>query len=135
MADERLRRRERLRLRREFLRVYRDGARIRRQCLMLHARPNGLGYDRLGLAVGRKVGPAVTRNRTKRRLRELFRRNKRGLAGGSDIVVTALAGAGDSDFWTLRSQFLEGLEELERRLLAARSPRARPLPSSGSTRS
>lgn len=41
--------------------------------LVLHARPNALGHARLGLAVSRKVGGAVRRNRWKRCLREAFR--------------------------------------------------------------
>ena len=42
---------------------------------------------RLGLAVGRRVGSAVTRNRIKRRLRAAFRSAVE--APGSDILVTA----------------------------------------------
>jgi ribonuclease P protein component len=51
------------------------------------ARPNGLSYPRLGLAIGRKVvHAAVTRNRLKRLIRESFRRHQRTL-GHLDIVV------------------------------------------------
>lgn len=45
------------------------------------------GAWRLGLAVTRKTGCAVVRNRVKRVLREFFRRNQAHLAEGHDMVV------------------------------------------------
>ena len=46
---------------------------------------NSLPVGRLGIAATRKLGGAVERNRAKRLIREVFRRNK--LAPGFDIVV------------------------------------------------
>jgi ribonuclease P protein component len=43
------------------------------------------GTGRLGIAATRKLGGAVARNRAKRLIREVFRRNK--LAPGFDVVV------------------------------------------------
>ncbi len=48
---------------------------------------NGLPYSRCGFAVGRRVGTAVVRNKTRRRLREIMRHLP--LKPGYDIVVTA----------------------------------------------
>jgi len=46
---------------------------------------NELGIGRLGIAATRKLGGAVRRNRAKRLIREVFRRNK--IAPGFDVVV------------------------------------------------
>lgn len=46
---------------------------------------NEAGIARLGIAATRKLGGAVVRNRAKRLIREVFRRNK--LPHGVDVVV------------------------------------------------
>jgi len=51
----------------------RRGRRLTVGGLRLVYRPNGRTYARLGLAVSRKYGSAVRRNRLKRRIRECFR--------------------------------------------------------------
>lgn len=48
---------------------------------------------RVGFVVAKSVGPAVTRNRVKRRLRHLMRERIPTLPGGSMLVVRALPGA------------------------------------------
>lgn len=56
------------------------------------ARPNGLGYPRLGMAISRKAaGAAVPRNRIKRVIRESFRFCQ-GQLGGMDIIVIGRPG-------------------------------------------
>ena len=58
---------------------------------------------RLGLAVSRRVGNAVVRNRIKRRIRECFRTILRPMmADGTDIVVIAREGAAEVSFDAMR---------------------------------
>ena len=78
---------ERLRQSRDFVVVMRDGRRSRHRLVRLLSRSNGLPHNRYGFAVGRRVGKAVVRNRTRRRLREIM--HLLPLAPGHDIVVTA----------------------------------------------
>lgn len=93
----RLRPRQRLRKGSEFDAVFRRGRRLDGALFLLVAAPNDEAVDRLGLAVGRRVGSAVRRNRARRLLREGFRRIGRTGAPALDLVVVpraALAGRG-----------------------------------------
>lgn len=70
-----MKRRSRLSRSRDFDAVYRHGRSVSTRFLVLYAFPRQAdddGTPRLGLAVSRKVGPAVERNRVKRQLREAF---------------------------------------------------------------
>lgn len=56
--------------------------------------------------VSRRVGPAVVRNKVKRRLREIYRHELPLLKRGLWIVVTAKPGAAAAPLSTLRSEWL-----------------------------
>ena len=71
----------------EFRRVYDEGRRRRASLCTIFYRANGLAYSRLGITAPRVLGKSVLRNRVKRRLREVFRVNRRTLPGGWDIVL------------------------------------------------
>jgi ribonuclease P protein component len=87
--DQRLRPFERMQLPRDFRRVFQKGRRFGTAFLRIHFVPNHRPYSRLGLVVRRKLGKAATRNRLKRRLREVFRKHKYELDTPLDIVLVA----------------------------------------------
>jgi|SRR5438876_10634746 len=76
---------ERIRRRAEFQNVYEHGVRVHGRYCTTFIRANGLPNGRLGIAATRKLGGAVERNRAKRLIREVFRRNK--IAPGFDVVI------------------------------------------------
>jgi ribonuclease P protein component len=74
-ARETFSRDDRLRKRREFEECYASGVRVSGRLLQVFLRP-GPDKPRIGISVPRRVGNAVMRNRLRRRVREIFRRNR-----------------------------------------------------------
>ena len=74
--------------------------------LVLYARRNRLGQNRVGITVSKKLGHAVVRNRTRRRLREIYRLNEVQFQPGWDIVVVARSKAVDAEFSQLTKSYL-----------------------------
>lgn len=83
----------------QFQLVYKKGGSWAGRELVIKTLPNGLGLTRYGLAIGKRVGKAVVRNRVKRRLREILKQAP--LREGWDIVVIARASAAAVDYKSL----------------------------------
>lgn len=104
----------RLRSRHEFTAVQERGRRVGARYVTVLGHPNTLGHHRLGLIASRRLGGAVERNRTKRRLREIFRRHVAGgpPARGWDVVVIGRTGAAEVPFAALEADFLAAVQRL-----------------------
>jgi ribonuclease P protein component len=95
--------------------VYENGVRIHSRYTTVFLLPNQRGVGRLGIAATKKIGGAVQRNRAKRLIREVFRRNK--IAPGFDVVVIPKREFLDASLSTLEADFRK---LIERRLRQAR---------------
>ena len=114
-------RRSRLSRSRDFDAVYRNGRSVASRYLVVYSLrppPEDEGPDRsearLGLAVPRQVGDAVTRNRVKRQLREAFDAQRDGLEAGRDYVLIARPGLAEA----LENQGFAWLTESVEEILA-----------------
>jgi ribonuclease P protein component len=107
------RREERIRRRTEFLRIYEKGSRIHGRLLTLFLMPSDLPVGRLGIAATKKLGGAVQRNRAKRLIREVFRRNK--IAQGFDVVVVPKRELLDATLTALEAEYVQTVERSIRR--------------------
>src|SRR4030042_6054378 len=83
--------------RREFDLVFKEGSSLALKNLVIYARPNELGFGRLGLAVSKKIGKAVARNRIKRLLREAMRTMSGDIPLHYDFVFVARKSSADGD--------------------------------------
>lgn len=76
---------------RDYRAVFDAKLRTTRGPITVYALPNGLDHARLGLSIGKRAGPAVTRVAIKRRLREAFRLLHPDMPSGYDLIVTSRA--------------------------------------------
>ena len=74
--------------------------------LVLYARKNRTLTNRVGITVSKKLGKAHIRNRTRRRLREVYRLNEELFQPGWDIVMVARTKAVDAPFDSLTKSCL-----------------------------
>jgi len=96
----------RVKRRKDFDRIYREGSTWKGRCFSLHVLACVDG-KRMGIVISRKWGNAVKRNRMKRLLREAFRLNAHRLPNAA-IIVRPTTACRD-----------ETVESLARRLVAA----------------
>lgn len=84
-----------------------QGKRHRTDHLDLFTRPSPVGRSRLAVVVPRHRHTAVERNRLRRRLREIGRRQVLPvLAAPTDVAVRARAAAYDASFQALREELV-----------------------------
>ena len=73
--------------------------------LVLYARKNRTDGNRVGVTVSKKLGKAHVRNRTRRRIREVYRLNEEKFQPGWDIVVVARGRTLSEPFPRLRESY------------------------------
>jgi ribonuclease P protein component len=83
--------------------VFEQGSKFPSRHLVIYALANGLAFSRLGLAVSRKVGSAVVRNRIRRRLREALKMELKEHPLRYDFVIVARNASAEAEFTHLRN--------------------------------
>jgi len=117
--NERLTPLERIRRKKDFASLYRNGSRFRGRYFNLVYRPSPVGTSRLAVVVSNKVGPAVTRNKVKRRIRDIFRRTKSLLAEPMDLIVVTRREILDLNASELRAGYIQALESIKKKRISS----------------
>jgi ribonuclease P protein component len=95
-----MQRRFRLTGNKRFSQLRREGRSAADNLLVVRVLPTGLDYNRFGFLVSKRLGNAVTRNRVKRKLREIVRQAP--LKPGWDAVFIARKGAEKARYQQLK---------------------------------
>ncbi|MBO8170004.1 MAG: ribonuclease P protein component [Thermoanaerobacteraceae bacterium] len=102
----------RLKEKRDFKRVYRYGKSHANDVLVIFYLPNKLNRCRIGFSISRKMGKAVVRNRIKRVLREICRRNIGEFKAGYDIIFIARKKIKGIDYCLIEIKLLSLVEQV-----------------------
>lgn len=90
----------------QFQFVYKNGRFRANKYLLMYVKENGLGINRVGISVSKKVGNSVVRHHVTRLLRESYRLHENIFNSGLDIVVVARKGAADVGYYEIESALL-----------------------------
>ena len=106
---------ERLHVQKDFNKVFKNGLRLENKNIkvLVYKRNDGHIIRRLGLITPKKTGSAVVRNRTKRRLREMFRTNKHFFEPGLDLIFISKPETALLNYSSLKKVILDLLKSAE----------------------
>ena len=71
----------------EFNEIIEKGEYIKNDFFVIYIRKSDFDFPRFGLAVGKKIGNAVIRNKFKRRLRMIITENKKEFPKFNDYII------------------------------------------------
>jgi len=97
----------RLKKKKDFEKLFKEGKSFSEKFLVLKINKNNLNNNRFGFIVSKKISKkAVARNKIKRQLREIVRKEINNYQKGFDVAVIALPGIESKNFEEM-SQALE----------------------------
>ncbi len=76
----------RLRSNMEFKKVYSGGKNYWNRNLVLYVKKNNIGNTRVGYSITKKIGNSVIRNKIRRRMKEIYRLNFKGIKSNYDLI-------------------------------------------------
>ena len=93
----------RLRKKKDFEELFKKGKSFKNNFLTLKIAQNNLKESRFGFIVSQKVSKkAVLRNKIKRRLRDIIKRNIKDIKNGMDVVIIVLTGLEKKSFLEIK---------------------------------
>lgn len=97
----------------EYEAVYRQGRRCTSARFVVFFRANQLARSRFGISVKKALGGAVVRNRIRRRIREILRKNFPEIPRGWDIVIHPRSSVARAEFSALTDELLRLMRSIQ----------------------
>lgn len=86
--------------------MYKNGKSYANRYLVMYVKENGLGINRIGISVSKKVGNSVVRHRVTRLIRESYRLHENIFNSGLDMVIVARTSTAFVSFYEIEKSLL-----------------------------
>ena len=91
----------------EFDDIIAKGKYRKNNFFVIYNKESNFSYPRFGIAVGKKIGNAVTRNKFKRQIRMIINNNKNLFKNNRDYIIIVKRSSLDLNFSELEDNLLE----------------------------
>lgn len=92
----------------EFKEIYNERKSFSNDFFVLYTSNNGnKDFNRLGISISKKVGNSVVRHKIKRRIRDIFIKNRNCLKKVYDIVIVCKKKANEIGYKEMNDSFIE----------------------------
>ena len=92
---------------RDFESIMNQGKCKKNRSFVVYSLDNNLPYNRYGISVSKKLGNAVFRNKSKRKIRSIIDNYKKNYINGKDYVIILRRGAAEESFQKIEKDLLE----------------------------
>ncbi|MDQ0203321.1 ribonuclease P protein component [Pectinatus haikarae] len=89
----------------EFQYIYQRAKTFSDRYIVMHIADNSKFNHKIGFAAGKKLGNAVVRNRIKRVLREIYRKNKKNISINCCILLVGRMASVNTDYTVIEKSF------------------------------
>jgi ribonuclease P protein component len=90
---------------REYQDLYKKGLKVPGKYLIVYISTNSLSRNRFGIVASKKVGNAVKRNKSRRRLRAIAKESREKLKPGHNIIIIARQSIVKADYKRVEKDF------------------------------
>jgi ribonuclease P protein component len=95
----------------DFDSVIHEGKCIYNKYCLIYNKDSNFDYPRFGVAVGKKIGNAVTRNKIKRQLRMILTTNKNLFKKNKDYIIIVKRSVLSIDYHSLEKSIIDLIEK------------------------